>query len=101
MYTILLISWFCAKVEELVHFKLRIIRLRKYVYLKDKRIPCVVDVDYQVSTDGLSAHWFVPDIHKTYTPDVYWTIEQRAPIVSKFFFSVKPQHVYILTIATE
>ncbi|XP_053398947.1 uncharacterized protein LOC128556937 [Mercenaria mercenaria] len=47
---------------------------------ESKRLLCRLDADYQASTNVLQAHWTIPDDRRVYLNDIYWAIEERAPV---------------------
>lgn len=46
---------------------------------------CTEDVDFQSSTDTLSAYWDISEEYLTFTPDVYFSIEKKSLNGGKIF----------------
>lgn len=40
-------------------------------------------MDFQASTNSLRAHWVIPDEKHLYVNDIYWAVDERAPVAGK------------------
>ncbi|XP_078334035.1 uncharacterized protein LOC111124258 [Crassostrea virginica] len=49
-------------------------------HFEDNRKRCEVDIDYQASTNTLSAYWTVPSNMTFYTPDTHFAVEEMSPV---------------------
>ncbi|KAL4221421.1 hypothetical protein ACF0H5_019679 [Mactra antiquata] len=49
-------------------------------HYEDKRLTWSEDVDYQSSTNKLEAYWSVPVDKMYFVKDVYWAIQEKAPV---------------------
>ncbi|XP_053400999.1 uncharacterized protein LOC128557566 [Mercenaria mercenaria] len=58
----------------------RDLNIDKSYHDEEKRLVCKSDVDFQASTNVLQAHWTVPADNGLYLNDIYWAIEERAPV---------------------
>ncbi|XP_053401015.1 uncharacterized protein LOC128557569 [Mercenaria mercenaria] len=64
---------------------------------EEKRLVCKSDVDFQASTNVLQAHWTVSADSGLYIIDIYWAIEERAPVADIWKKTTEYQHLRTTT----
>ncbi|XP_053398434.1 uncharacterized protein LOC128556766 [Mercenaria mercenaria] len=60
---------------------------------EDKRLLCKMDKDFQSSTNVLQAHWTIQEEKSHYLNDIYWAIEERAPVANIWKLHTDYQHL--------